>query len=85
MSERDDIERAMQRHLQTVHDLAVKIIDSSDTGQRAFVTAAGVLAAVIHSTTVADDREQVVDAAMDALRDHLKLLDELAGFGEKLN
>ncbi|RXH38692.1 hypothetical protein XH99_00020 [Bradyrhizobium nanningense] len=85
MSERDDIKRQMQRHLQTVHDIAVKILDSSDTGQRAFVTAAGILAAVIHTSAVAEHREEVVDAAIDAVRDHIKLLDELAGTGTAMN
>lgn len=81
----DDVEREMQKHLQTIHDLAIRIVESSDTGQRAFVTAAGVLAGVIHTTVVDDHREAVISAAVDAIRDHLKLLDELAGVGASLN
>lgn len=81
----DDIEREIAKHLQCIHDIALKILDTSETGQKAFVTAAGVLAAVIHSTTVDNQRDDVIGAATDAVRDHLRFLDELAGAGRAMN
>ncbi|WFU40179.1 hypothetical protein QA640_39240 [Bradyrhizobium sp. CB82] len=79
----DDVEREIAKHLECVHDLSIKIVDSSDTGQKAVMRAAGVLAAVIH--VVGDKREEVISAATDTIRKHLRLLDELADIGAPMN
>ena len=81
----DDVEREIAKHLECVHDLSIKIVDSSDTGQKAVMRAAGVLAAVIHSVVVGDKREEVISAATDTIRKHLRLLDELADIGAPMN
>jgi hypothetical protein len=73
-------DKAMADHAETTLGLAEKILKSAgNDANEAFLTAIGTLAQVMFITVADGDREEMIGAAAEALRNYLKLLEELSG------
>ncbi|WFU37367.1 hypothetical protein QA640_23030 [Bradyrhizobium sp. CB82] len=82
----DEANAKLAAHLQDTFDIASQYVDAAGSDPHvAFVKAIGVLAGVLYICAHEADREAKIAEAADLLRDHIKVLDEVAGFGAEMH
>jgi len=82
----DEENAKLAAHLQETLDVAKQMVDAADSDPHtALVKAAGVLAGVIYICTHEADREAKIAEATAMLREHFRVLDEVAGFGTEVH
>jgi hypothetical protein len=78
----DDLDERIAENVRFAFVIAEKILQSAgEDGHDAFLKAVGTLAQVLYVTSADEHREELIKQAAEALRNYLKLLDELSRQG----